>query len=279
MNKMKWIFAVGGLAIALALAVACGENDDDEGHTPAPAPAVAQQAAPASEPRTTQVMQQVSSQQSGIWVSGIGKLSVEPDLVDFRVGVDTLGETVAEANSAASEAMAAIVAVLKASGIEDKDIQTSRFNIRPEYDYRETTVDGVRSSSQVLVGYNVRNTVTVKVRDLEGLPELVDDVVTAGGDNIRIDSVSFTVEDPDARLDELRELAVADAAAKAAHMAELAGVTLGDLTFLSEGGSPSYPSPYPAQPAAFALESRAAPSFNAGELELSLAVQAAFAIE
>ena len=239
----------------------------------------AQQTETAAADRTTQVTQQVSSQQSGIWVSGIGKLSVEPDLVDFRVGVDTLGETVAEANSAASEAMAAIVAVLKASGIEDKDIQTSRFNIRPEYDYRETTVDGVRSSSQVLVGYNVRNTVTVKVRDLEGLPELVDDVVTAGGDNIRIDSVSFTVEDPDARLDELRELAVADAAAKAAHMAELAGVTLGDLTYLSEGGAPSYPSPYPAPAAAFALESRAAPSFSAGELELSLAVQAAFAIE
>ena len=232
---MKWIFAVGGLAIALALAVACGENDDDEGHTPAPAPAVAQQAAPASEPRTTQVTQQVSSQQSGIWVSGVGKLSVEPDLVDFRVGVDTLGETVAEANSAASEAMAAIVAVLKASGIEDKDIQTSRFNIRPEYDYRETTVDGVRSSSQVLVGYNVRNTVTVNVRDLEGLPELVDDVVTAGGDNIRIDSVSFTVEDPDARLDELRELAVADATAKAAHMAELGGRNAG-RAYLPERG-------------------------------------------
>ena len=277
MNKMKWFVVIGGLAAALALAVACGDTQEDP--TATPPPVTAQQTETAAADRTTQVTQQVSSQQSGIWVSGIGKLSVEPDLVDFRVGVDTLGETVAEANSAASEAMAAIVAVLKASGIEDKDIQTSRFNIRPEYDYRETTVDGVRSSSQVLVGYNVRNTVTVKVRDLEGLPELVDDVVTAGGDNIRIDSVSFTVEDPDARLDELRELAVADATAKAAHMAELAGVTLGDLTFLSEGGAPSYPSPYPAPAAAFALESRAAPSFSAGELELSLAVQAAFAIE
>lgn len=273
MNQIKWVVAIVGLAAALALAVACGENDDDEGHTPAPAPA-------AAEPRTTQVTQQVSGQQSGIWVSGVGKLSVEPDLVDFRVGVDTMGETVAEANGAASEAMAAIVAVLKASGIEDKDIRTSRFNIRPEYDYRETTVDGVRTSSQVLVGYNVRNTVTVKVRDLEGLPALVDDVVTAGGDNIRVDSVEFTVEDPDARMDELRELAVADATAKAAHMAELAGVTLGELTYLSEGSAPSYPSPF-AAPAAFAMEARAsaAPSFSAGEIELSLAVQASFAIE
>lgn len=281
MNQIKWVVAIVGLAAALALAVACGENDDDEGHTPAAAPAVAQQVAPASaEPRTTQVTQQVSGQQSGIWVSGVGKLSVEPDLVDFRVGVDTIGETVAEANGAASEAMAAIVAVLKESGIEDKDIRTSRFNIRPEYDYRETTVDGVRTSSQVLVGYNVRNTVTVKVRDLEGLPALVDDVVTAGGDNIRVDSVEFTVEDPDARMDELRELAVADATAKAAHMAELAGVSLGDLTYLSEGSAPSYPSPF-AAPAAFAMEARAsaAPSFSAGEIELSLAVQASFAIE
>ncbi len=278
MNQVKWFVAVGVLVIALALAVACGDNDDDEGNTPAPAPAAAQQTAPAAEPRTTQVTQQVSGQQTGIWVSGVGRLSVEPDLVDFRVGVDVLGETVAEANGAASEAMAAIVAVLEQNGIEDKDIQTSRFNIRPEYDYRETTVDGVRTSSQVLTGYNVRNTVTVKVRDLEGLPELVDAVVTAGGDSIRVDSVEFTVEDPDARLGELRELAVADAAAKAAHMAELAGVTLGELTYLSEGGAPSVPSPF-AQPAAFAMEARAAPSFSAGELELSLAVQASFAIE
>ena len=97
MNQIKWVVAIVGLAAALALAVACGENDDDEGHTPAAAPAVAQQVAPASaEPRTTQVTQQVSGQQSGIWVSGVGKLSVEPDLVDFRVGVDTIGETVAE---------------------------------------------------------------------------------------------------------------------------------------------------------------------------------------
>ncbi len=283
MNQVKWFVAVGVLAIALALAVACGDNgdDDDEGHTPAPAPAAMQQTAPAAagEARTTQVTQQVSGQQTGIWVSGVGKLSVEPDLVDFRVGVDVLGETVAKANGAASDAMAAIVAVLEQNGIEDKDIQTSRFNIRPEYDYRETTVDGVRTSSQVLTGYNVRNTVTVKVRDLEGLPELVDAVVTAGGDSIRVDSVEFTVEDPDARLGELRELAVADAAAKAAHMAELAGVTLGDLTYLSEGGAPSVPSPF-AAPAAFTMEaSRAAPSFSAGELELSLAVQASFAIE
>ncbi len=280
MNRMKWVVAIVGLAAALALAVACGENDDDEGHTPAPAPAVAQQAAPATEPRTTQVTQQVSGQQSGIWVSGVGKLSVDPDLVEFRVGVETLGETVADANGKASEAMAAIVAVLKGSGIQDKDIRTSRFNIYPEYDYRETTVGGVRSGSQVLVGYNVRNTVTVKVRDLDGLPELVDDVVAAGGDNIRVDSVEFTVEDPDARMDELRELAVADAAAKAAHMAELAGVALGDLTYLSEGSAPSVPAPY-AAPAAFAMEARAsvAPSFSAGEIELSLTVQASFAIE
>ena len=278
LNQIKWVVAVGVLAAALALAVACGDNDNDEGHTPAPA--VAQQAAPAPEPRTTQVTQQVSGQQSGIWVSGVGKLSVEPDLVDFRVGVETMGETVAEANGKASDAMAAIVGALKASGIEDKDIRTSRFNIRPEYDYRETTLDGVRTGSQVLVGYNVRNTVAVKVRDLDGLPKLVDDVVAAGGDNIRIDSVEFTVEDPDARTEELRELAVADAAAKAAHVAELAGVSLGDLTYLGESGAPSVPAPY-AAPAAFAMEARAsaAPSFSAGEIELSLTVQASFAIE
>ena len=277
MNKLKWVLAIGGLAAALALSVAClGARTDSA--TEAQPTTTTQ---PQTETRAAAQLDQAASQQGGIWVSGEGKLTLEPDLVLLSGGVNTTAPTVSEANAAASEAMAAVVAALKARDIEDKDIQTSRFNIYPQYDYRETTIEGVRTSSQVLVGYNVRNSVNVKVRDLDTVGQLIDEMVAAGGDSIRMDGISFTVEDPDAHMAELRELAVADAQAKAAHMAELAGVTLGGLTYLAESADPSYPSPYPvAARASFALESAAiAPSISPGELELSLTVQASFAIE
>ena len=268
MNKLKWVLAIGGLTAALALSVACAGIETDA--APTSTPTQPEQPMPQTETRAAAQQGQAAAQQAGIWVSGEGKLTLDPDLVMLNVGVESLEDTVSEANAAASKAMADVMAALKARDIEDKDIQTSRFNIYPQYDYR--------SDKPTLTGYNVRNTVSVKIRDLENVGALIDEVVTAGGDSIRIDGISFTVEDPDAHMAELRELAVADAQGKAEHMAELAGVLLGGLTYLAEGGAPSYPEPYPTAARAFALEASVAPSISPGEVELSLTVQAAFAI-
>ena len=225
---------------------------------------------------------QGSTGQSGIWVTGQGKIAVEPDLVLLSIGVDSTGSTVNEANGKASAAMNAIVKALKDAGIEDKDIQTTSFNIFPQYEYREELVSGIRRGKQVLVGYRVNNTASIKIRDLDSVGEIIDDVVTAGGDSTRVNNIRFTVEDPKPMMTQLREQAVADAMTKAQHFADLTGVGLGRLIFVSEGGSTSpIIRNFGNQRMAFAESAMGAPapSISGGELDLSLNVQAVFAIQ
>ena len=215
--------------------------------------------------------------QMGIWVSGEGAMSVEPDLATLDFGVETTALSVSDANNRASTTMDKIVKALKARGVKDKDMQTSRFSIYPLYDYVEEVVDGVRSGRQVLTGYRVNNTATVKLRDLDSIGEVIDEVVAAGGGDARIGNINFTLEDPKPKMAKLREMAVKDAKTKAEHLAKLSGVSAGRLIYISEGAAApsvrgfserSFDYAYPA----------AAPSISGGELSLSLSVQAGFAI-
>ena len=219
---------------------------------------------------------------AGIWVSGQGTISLDPDLAMLDFGVEVNAPSVSEANSQAATAMDAIVDALKDRGVKDEDIQTSRFSVSPRYRYVEEEMDGVRTGRDVLTGYRVRNNATVKLRDLDAIGEVIDEVVTAGGDVVRINRINFTLEDPKPKMTELREMAVADAKAKAEHLAELSDVSVGRLIYISEGavgpsvggfGGGGYG-------VAFAQESAAlaAPSVSGGEVTLSLRVQAGFAI-
>ncbi len=220
---------------------------------------------------------------TGIWVSGNGAISVEPDLALLDIGVETRAPNVSEANSQASMAMDAVIKALKARGVKDEDIQTNRFSIYPRYDYIEEEKNGVRSSREVLVGYRVRNNATVKLRDLDAVGEVIDEVVTAGGDNVRISDINFTLEDPKPKMAELREMAVKDAKAKAEHLAELSDVSVGRLIYISEGAATPSVRDFARESLAlgYAFPSSAAlvaPSISGGEVTLSLSVQAGFAI-
>ena len=217
---------------------------------------------------------------TSMWVSGQGSISVAPDLATLEYGVETRAANVSEANSRASAAMDAIVEALKARGVKDEDIQTSRFSVNPRYDYIEEEVDGVRTSKEVLTGYRVRNYATVKLRDLDTIGEVIDEVVTAGGDDVRINDINFTLEDPKPKIAELREMAVADARAKAEHLAELSDVTVGRLIYISEGGAGPSAGSFTSQIYGFSAAPAAlrAPSVSGGEVTLTLGVQAGFAI-
>ena len=92
--------------------------------------------------------------------------------------------------------MTAILEALRARGIADQDVQTSNFNISPEYSYQETFIDSVRKSERVLVGYLVTNTVNVRIGDLDIVGATVDDVAQAGGDATRIQSLRFSLGRP-----------------------------------------------------------------------------------
>ena len=237
----------------------------------------------AKTPATAQVSpaaSQSGTSQSGIWVAGEGSVTLEPDLALLSLGVEARGETVSEALADASTAMDAVLGALRGRGIEDRDVQTRNFRVRARYDYQEVVQSGVRREERVLSEYVVTNTVTAKIRDLASVGVVIDDVATAGGDATRIDDVRFTVDDQSAYAEELRSKAVADAMEKASHFASLAGVSLGEPTFISEAAAGSPIQPVYAESFALARAASApATSISGGELELRMSVQVLFEIQ
>ncbi len=218
---------------------------------------------------------------SGIWVTGKGSISLDPDLVMLNITVETTAKTVSKARNQAAEAMDDIVKTLQRYSLEDKDIQTQSFSIWPKYEYPEVTIRGTKTRRQTLVGYIVNNTARIKIRDLELVGKIIDDVSTAGGDVTRINDIDFTMENPDSFVNKLREQAVKDAISKAEQFAVLTGVSVGSLVYISEMGSGAPVTKNFSESGAFAARSAmevSSTSIAGGELELSLSIQAVFLI-
>ena len=216
----------------------------------------------------------------GIRVSGTGTVSVEPDVAILQVGVEVFAGKVSIARSEASKAMDSVVTVLKKEGVEEKDIQTTKFNIYPRYDYEEVTVNGKRIGTQVLTGYTVNNTVKAKIYEIDKIGDIIDKSADAGGDYVRINGVDFTVDDPSPYQTEIRKMAVENAVEKAQDYALLTDVELGPVIELNEMNSGSLHSPYEAD-YGMRMMAAAAPttSISAGQLEISLTVDTLFAIK
>ena len=224
-------------------------------------------------------IQAASLTQRGITVTGSGSVSVEPNLAIMNIGVEVLAKTVNVARSAAADAMDSVTDTLKKESVRDTDIQTRRFNISPRYDYEEVIVDGRHTGKQVLTGYVVNNSAIVKIRDLENVGQIVDKAADAGGDLVRIDGISFTVENDDLYLSTLRKQAVEDAFEKATQYASLTGVELGPILSLSEIGNPSVQSFAEMDYGMRAMAAPASSSISGGELEITLSVNAVFSIQ
>ena len=224
---------------------------------------------------------QSTSGNSGIWVSGEGSVTLEPDLAMLNLGVETTGKTVAVARAEAATAMDAMVTSLKSNGSAAIDIQTQFFNLSPQCQWTEVLENGIRTSKQVLTGYRVTNNAAIKIRELKNVGPIIDDVSEAGGDAARINGISFTVEDTSPLMVSLRADAVADAIAKANQFANLTGVDLGRLVFISEtGGNAPQIRAFPEADFAMAVSSFApSTSISGGELEITMSVQAVFGIQ
>ena len=241
------IWTVMPIAALLTSASACGlGNDetatpsetagstetapDDVVATPVPRGVVAAATRSTGAPaRSTAMSGDVAVGEGGMWVTGTGQITMEPDLVILNLGVETFETTVAEANSGAAMAMNAVMGSLRSNGVEDRDMQTHGYNVWPQYEWVEVTENGRRASRQKLIGFKVVNSLKAKVRDLDAVGGLIDQVVTAGGDASRFNGLQFTVEDTSELMEELREEAVRDAMAKAQHIADTVGVSLGSL--------------------------------------------------
>ena len=136
-----------------------------------------------------------------------------------------------------------------------------------------------KDRERVIIGYEVNNQLTVRIRDLDAVGEVIDAVTEAGGDLIRFQGINFTIEDSDALQVQARTAALQDVMAKANQVATITGVQLGKLIHVSEtGGSPRI-EPLAMARSAFAIAEAAPTPIMAGELDVIVTVQALYAIE
>ncbi len=204
----------------------------------------------------------------GIQVSGTGSAFGVPDVALIDLGVSVEKSTVTAARDDAAGAMQEVIDTLKDNGVEDKDIQTTRFSIQPVFDYPD--------GRQVLRGFEVTNMVTAKVRDIDRLDDVLDDAAEAGGDVVQIQGLRFDIDDPSELEAEAREDAVSEARDKGETLAELSGVSLGKPISISESAvSP----PIPLAERALAGAADVATPIEAGELEVTVTVNVLFAID
>jgi len=200
-----------------------------------------------------------------ISVTGEASVSVPPDLAEVDGGVTTDAKTAREASEANNAAMGKVLLALKGAGIEEKDFQTSRLSLQPQ------SAPG-RSGPSAIVGYRASNRVTIRLRDVTKVANVIDTLVGAGANDIG--GINFMVSQASKLLDDAREQAVADARRKAEIYAKAAGVALGAPLSITEGGSPG-PMPFRKMAAGMA----AAAPVAQGEETLAITVNVSWAIK
>jgi len=193
-----------------------------------------------------------------ITVTGEATASVVPDLAMIRGGVTTQGKTAKEASDANAKEMTAVIDALKAAGIAERDIQTTRLSIYPQQDPN-------KAGKARIIGFQASNQVNVKLRDINKIADALDRMISAGANEIS--GVSFSVSDPSKALDAARKDAVADAKRKAEIYATAAGVGLGRAVVIQEEGTPAL-----FQPKAMVMRAAAAPPVQPGEETLRISV-------
>jgi uncharacterized protein YggE len=160
-----------------------------------------------------------------ISVAGSGKVVVVPDLATIRLGVVIERNSAKAAREAAAEAMTRVVAAIRKLGIDEKDIATANVSLNPVYDYPTNQAPRIR-------GYQLQNIVSVTVRDLDKLSDVLDNGVQAGATSV--DGISFDVSDRAASEAKAREAAIADAKAKAETLAKGLGISIRGVASVSE---------------------------------------------
>ena len=173
--------------------------------------------------------------QRSITVTASGSVAAEPDMARITSGVTSESETAQEALSLNSQAMAGVIAGLKAAGIAPKDIQTSSFRIDPRYTRAQ------EGQTSVIDGYRVTNQIQITARDLDRLGEVLDQLVKLGANKMA--GLTFEVSGAESLRDAARKEAVANALRRAKLYAAAAGTEVGEVLRISEGSVGGGPRP------------------------------------
>lgn len=199
-----------------------------------------------------------------------GRTTRTPDVAEISGGVVTSAATAAAALAENAEKMNAVVAAVRKAGIAERDIQTAGLNLQAQYRYEA-------NQAPILTGYQVSNTVNLRVRAVAQTGKLIDTLVGVGAN--QINGPTFRVEDSDAALDEARQAAIGTAKARAELYAKAAGMRVRRIVTISEGGAIE-PGPRPMMMKTMAMDSERAPTpVAAGEVALSVNVTVVFALE
>lgn len=201
-------------------------------------------------------------------ISAEGRVTRAPDIAEVSGGVVTSAPTAAAAMAENASRMTAVVAAVKKAGIADRDIQTSGLNLQPQYRYEN-------NQPPVLTGYQVTNTVSLRLRKIGEAGRLLDTLVGVGAN--QINGPNFSVDSADAALDEARVAAVAMARTRAQLYAQAAGLRIKRIVSISEGGAIE-PGPRPMMMAR-AMKMEAAPPVEPGEVALGVNVTMVFELE
>jgi hypothetical protein len=195
-----------------------------------------------------------------VTVTGEATVAVAPDAAMIRIGVSSQDKTAREASDANAKQMTAVLAAIKSNNIAERDIQTSRLSLQPQYDPN-------KSGTARLTGFQATNQVTVRIRDIGNLAAVLDSAISAGANEMS--GIEFIVSEQSKLLDRARDDAIADAHRKAERYAKAAGSRLGHVVAISEEGSA--PPPRPMQ----ALRASAVP-ISPGEQTLRAAVTVSY---
>jgi uncharacterized protein YggE len=163
-----------------------------------------------------------------ISTAGHGEIRAVPDMAEVRAGVTITAPTAAQALAANSSRMQSVFAALRKMGVPEKNIQTTNFYVSPQYS------NGEGNAARRLTGYQVSNDVTVRLEDVGKVGSALDTLVAAGAN--QMNGISFSIQNPAPMLERARAEAVADARTRAETYAKAAGVTLGTVVSISEGG-------------------------------------------
>jgi len=170
--------------------------------------------------------------QNTISFSATGKVFANPDLALTTFSVITEEKTATQALTKNSESMNNVIEFMKSQGVEDKDLKTTVFNIYPRYEWHESKSSYYPQGERVLVGYEVRQSLEVKIRDMEKIGVLIEGATNAGANEVG--SLQFTFDNEDELKAQAREQAIDKAKEKAKELAIQLGVKLGKITDFQE---------------------------------------------
>ena len=203
-------------------------------------------------------------------VIATGEVSRVPDIAIISAGVTTLNRSAVAAIEQNAARMARVRAALKGAGIADKDIQTSSFNLNPEYRYDQ-------NQPPVLTGYRASNQVSVRFRDIKATGAILDALVAEGAN--QINGPSLTIDKPEQAMDEARVKAIAIGQARAELYARALGKRVVRLLVVSESGGFGVPPPMPMMRAQMADSGAAKSAIDPGEQQVQVSVAMSFELQ